>query len=336
MQLMNEHPFYDAIWEMTNKSLDQCDIPCFLAAAQIFMIHGRGAYEAWRARNAENTHLQLVARDYYPWPSRESAGKIMQFLDHHLKGNEHPKPETVGIHVRLGHGRWYWRKEKTWPVPGIQYKKWHLTAEGMLATDPGQDPATEFAYSTKAPVTGKSGVSFYSSPFEEDVEFAGHFSATLSISSSAPEADVVVTLWPVHGDGQVVPLGARGQPEPLAKGFLRASHRKTDGAKTLPERPWHTHTKADNAPLHPGEAVQIDVEIYPAAAKIRKGWKLRVDITPSEDQPDIPGYIKPDFRVMYGEVHEKGTNTILVGGGRTNYVLCPVVPPKEDYPNVIL
>ena len=336
VELMKQHPFYDAVWETTKANMDQADIPCFLAAPQIFTIHGRGAYEAWRVRNPENTHLQLVNSDYYPWPSREAAGKVLQFLDHHLKGNEHSKPEPVGIQVRLGYGKWYWRKERTWPVPGIRYTKWHLTGEGNLSMTQEQGSEMRCSYSTKAPPSGKSGISFYSSIFDEDVEFAGHFSATLSISSSASDADFVVTLWPVDREGQVVPLSTKCQPEPLAKGFLRASHRKTDPSKTLPERPWHTHTEVDNAPLSLGEVVQIDVELYPAAARIRKDWKLRVDISPSEVQPDIPGYRDPGMRATYGDLHENGTNTVHVGGGRDNYVLCPVVPVKEGYPNMVL
>ncbi|KAJ5669245.1 Alpha/Beta hydrolase protein [Penicillium macrosclerotiorum] len=330
VKLMNEHPFHDPAWLMTQKSMNHLDVPCFLAAPQIFMIHGRAAYEAWRVRSPENTHLQLIDCDYYSWPSKQAAKKILQFLDHHLKGNEYTKPEPVGIQVRVGYGKWYWRKEITWPVPGTNYIKWHLTADGKLATAQDQNSETSFAYSSKAPPKGKSGISFYSSPFDEDVDVVGHFSARLFVSSSTSDADFVVTLWAVDEKGHVVPLGSKHQPEPIAKGFLRASHRKTDEAKSLPERPWHTHTKADNAPLCPGEIVPIDVEIYPAAAKIRKGWKLRVDITPSEEQPDIEGYINPDMRITYGETHKEGTNRLHVGGKWVSYVACPVVPCKSD------
>lgn len=332
---MNEHPFYDAAWMMTEKKLNHRDIPCFLAAPQIFMIHDRAAYEAWRERSPENTHLQLIDCDYYAWPSKQAATKILQFLNHHLKGSEHPKPEPVGIQVRVGYGKWYWRKEPTWPLSETRYVRWHFMTDGKVVSDRIEEPEICFSYSSKAPTKGKSGISFYSSSFDEDVDIVGHFSARLNISSSAPDADVFVTLWPVDEQGKIVPLSSKSQPEPIAKGFLRASHRKTDPAQSLPIRPWHTHTKLDNAPLQPGEIVSIDVEIYPAAAKIRKGWRLRVDITPSEDQPDIQGYVKPDVRIAYGETHEEGTDKIDVGGCLVNYVVCPVVPCKS-YSNMDL
>lgn len=337
LSMMKAHPFYDPLWDMMNSNAGPVDVPCFLAAAQIFIIHGRGAYEAWRIHNSELTHLQLFDCNYYPWPSREAAGKILQFLDHHLKGHDNPLPERVGIQVRLSNGKWYWRKEKNWPVPGTCYTKWHLQPDGSLSTD-SQEGSLEkaFTYPARAPPSGRSGESFYSLPFETDFEFAGHFKAVLSVSSNKPDADVVVLLWAVDGKGEVARYGSKGEIEPLAKGFLRASHRQLDPSRSTPERPWHTHSQKDNAPLKAGEVVQIEVEIFPAAARIRKGWRLRVDICPSEEQPGIAGYSPLKMREWYGEGGDGGFDAIHVGGKRANYVVCPVVPVQEEgYPNLI-
>ncbi|QKX53737.1 uncharacterized protein TRUGW13939_00817 [Talaromyces rugulosus] len=333
--MMKAHPFYDALWGAMNSKLGPIDLPCFLAASQIFMIHGRGAYEAWKTRRPENTHLQLVDCDYYSWPSREASGKVLQFLDHYLKGNENPIPETVGIQIRLGNGEWYWRKEKSWPVPGTCYTKWHLRADGSLSTDEANNTEKCFSYAARVPPNGKSGESFHSPPFENDIELAGHFKAILNISSDKADADIVVMLWAVNEEGKVVPYSSKGEPEPLAKGFLRASHRQTDPLKSTPERPWHTHTQEDNAPLKIGEVVQVEVEIFPAAARIRKAWRLRVDICPSENQPDIPGYTPLEMREWYSEVNDGGLNAIHVGGSRPNYIVCPVVPLREGYRNLV-
>ncbi|KAH7146185.1 Alpha/Beta hydrolase protein [Dactylonectria macrodidyma] len=335
-QMMKDNPTYNSIWAMLDSKPDSsANIPCFIAASQIFMIHGRGAYEAWMVRQPENTHLQLVDCNYYSWASREASAKIIQFLNHYLKSEDCAAPEPVGIQMRLGNQDWYWRKEQNWPVPGTQYKKWHLTTAKELTETPPVDTAeTRFEYPARSPQQGKSGVSFHSAPFEEDVELAGHFVAVLSVCSTAPDADVAVLLWAVDEVGQVVAYGASSsKPEPVAKGFLRVSHRKTDDAKSLPWRPWHTHTAEDLAPLQGiDDVVQIDVEILPAAARIRKGWTLRVDICPSEEQPDIPGYTGPPMRLWYGDVYEgEATDAIQVGGSRANYILCPVVPKMEGY-----
>ncbi|PKX91316.1 CocE/NonD family hydrolase [Aspergillus novofumigatus IBT 16806] len=337
LSIMKDHPCYDGLWDMMKSKPGPMDVPCFLAAAQIFMVHGRGAYEAWGSRNPDNTHLQLVDCNYYPLPSREASGKILQFLDHHLKGTKYPIPERVGIQMRLGYKQWYWRKESDWPVPGTRYSKWHLRSDGTVSTEAENSPEVQFAYAARVPPSGKSGESFHSAPFEDDIEFAGHFKAVLSISANVPDADFVVMLWAVNEDGSVVPYSSKGEPEPLAKGFLRASHRQTDPLRSTPERPWHTHTREDNAPLQPNEVVQLDIEVLPAAARIRKGWSLRVDICPSEYQPNIPRYNPAKMREWYGEMHhdDGGVNAIHVGNGRPNYIVCPVVPLVEGYRNLI-
>ncbi|KAG2416094.1 hypothetical protein HFD88_007286 [Aspergillus terreus] len=339
--LMKSNPTYNHLWAMMeSKPETTVDIPCFLGASQIFMIHGRGAYEAWMARRPDNTHLQLIDSDYYSWPNREAAGKILEFLNHHLKTEGCFAPERVGIQMRLGNQKWYWRKEANWPVPGTEYIKWHLHPDGTLATTPPASgtPEKRISYPARTASAGDAGFSFQSSPMEEDVEMAGHFAATLCISSTAPDADVVVLVWAIDEHDNAVAYGAsHTEPEPLAKGFLRVSHRKTDPERSLPWRPWHTHLESDLMPLQgPEDVVEITVEILPAAARLRKGWSLRVDVCPSEDQPNIPGYEAPSMRLWYGETQSQGVlDTLHVGGGRANFLMCPVVPRSEDYPRCI-
>ncbi|KAH6615397.1 Alpha/Beta hydrolase protein [Boeremia exigua] len=336
---MQANPEYNALWKMLEADpKHSIEIPCFLAASQIFMLHGRAAYEAWMVRRPENTHLQLVDSNYFSWPSREVASKILQFLNHYLKGEHILPPERVGIQMRLGNQAWSWRKERNWPVPGTQYTKWHLTESGLSTLPPSAGFAeTRFGYQTKATPIRKSGVSFQSPQFMEDVDLAGHFTTVLSVSSTAPDADVVALLWAVDEAGLAVSYGAHSlEPEPIAKGFLRVSHRKLDTEKSTPWRPVHTHTKEDLAHLRGADDVaEIAIEMFPAACRVRKGWALRLDICPSEYQPDIPGYKPAVMRQFYGELFEgDATDGVHVGGDRNNYILCPVVPLSECYPQL--
>ncbi|KAH8645938.1 galactose-binding domain-like protein [Tricladium varicosporioides] len=321
LKLVNLQPFDNDIFRSMSMRPEEIDIPCFMAGAQIFIIHGRGAYEAFRTMPSKNKYLQLVDRDCYLWLNYEATAKIVQFLDRYLRGVDYVNLERVGIQMRLGFQKWYWRKETDFPVPGTQYTRWYLQGDGFLSSSADTGPARKF--------------DFYNSPFEEHVEFAGHFSATLNLSSSMPEAGVVVTLWAVYEKGNVVSYGAKGEPEPLAKGFLRASHRKLDLVKSRPERPWHTHREEDYAPLKKDEIVLVDVELFPATGRIWKGWRLRLDIAAAEVQPDIPGYSPLPMRLFYGEEPEEGTNTVHVGQGQASYILCPVVLLKQGYHNVM-
>ncbi|KAJ5365783.1 Alpha/Beta hydrolase protein [Penicillium concentricum] len=216
-------------------------------------------------------------------------------------------PIGVRMQMRTGEGQWYWRTEEDWPVPGTEYVKFHLAVDGR--------------------------VSFISDAFEEDVELAGHFSTTLNILSTSHDADVVILLWAVDESGNVVRFCVDPRAQPLANGFLRASHRSLDPSKSPPYRPWHTHKEAGYTPLIPGEAVEICVEISPATSCIRRGWKLRLEITPSEVQPNIPGYELRKLRSWGKESHDGATNTVHVGGDYDSFISILVIPKKYPQDN---
>lgn len=327
-RILEQSPFDSDLYQRMSSGPQDDELPCFLAGSQNFIIHGRGAYEAFRVRDPAITYLQLVDCDYYPWPSHNSSGKILQFLDKYLKRID-TDLERVAIQMRLGNKCWIWRIEDAWPVPQTTYVKWHLQGDGTLGKAPCDGAVNALSYSNKVMLNGqKSGISFHSPPMDTDVDLAGHFRATLCISSSLEDLDIVVTMWAIDEHNYAVKYSAHGKPEPICKGFLRASHRKLDPDKSLPERPYHTHREEDYSPLKPNEIVTVDIEIFPCAARVRKGWRLRLDVTPQEEQPDIPGYDPLPMRVWYGEEHGQGTNAVHVGKGLPNFVVCPVVPFK--------
>lgn len=336
IETFSKHPFFDDYWEKVQIPLESIKTPVFLGAAQMLTFHHRGPYEAWRNIGSKHKYLEIADTNYYSWPNREAVQKVLLFAEHHLKGiDTKGKLEPVGMQMRLGHGDWYWRTESSWEVPGTQYVDWHLCANGSLTRetpDTGTDVQKLSYPADIEPQSNKAGLSFTSKPFEEDVELAGHFTATLNISSSSHDADVVVSLWAIDEDGNVVRFCIGPNQEPFASGLLRASRRKTDAKKSLPWRPWHTHIEKDSAPLKDGESVELNVEICPATARIRSGWRLRVDVLPTETQPDIPGYQAPAARSWISDYHDGAVNTLHLGGNFHNFVRIPTVPLKEIGP----
>lgn len=308
----------------------------------MFFFHSRSPYEVWRKVASTDKALEIVDSNYYPWPNLESltANKLLNFAERHLKGIE-PKEnlEPVGLQMRIGYGDWYWRKETDWEVPGTKYIDWHLHADGTLSRE---NPATNGSITALSypadiePKSDKAGLSFVSEPLETDVELAGHFAATLHISSTSNDADVVVSIWAIDEKDKLVRFSIGPNLEPFATGLLRASHRKTDPRKSLPARPWHTHKEEDYAPLKEGEVVEVNVEICPSTARLRAGWRLRVDILPSEVHPDAPTFHATRPRSWIREYHDGATNTVHLGGGFQNFVRLPMVPLKEVGPiNVV-
>src|SRR5262249_3363491 len=101
--------------------------------------------------------------------------------------------------------------------------------------------------------------------------------AKLFISSSTRDADLflVVRLFDPQGREETF-FGSTDPNTPIANGWLRASHRRLDPARTLPHRPFPPPDRGE--PLTPGEVYECDVEIVPSCIVVPAGWRLALSI----------------------------------------------------------
>jgi predicted acyl esterase len=164
----------------------------------------------------------------------------------------------------------------------------------------------------------RMGASFETPPLKADTEVTGPVVLVLWVSSSTEDMDVFATLRNIGPDGKdVFEMGQQGQPVPVAKGWLRASHRETDPGLDLPWRPYHTHLRRQL--LKPAEAVRLEVEIWPTCMVFRKGHRIRLDIQPRDGVGSFP-------YTHYSADYNTGTNVIHAGGDKASYLLLPMVP----------
>ena len=62
----------------------------------------------------------------------------------------------------------------------------------------------------------------------------------------------------------------------LSHGWLKLSRRELDEARSEPFRPVLTHRASRS--ISPGEVVPVEIEILPAATRLRRGEGLRLDV----------------------------------------------------------
>jgi putative CocE/NonD family hydrolase len=276
----------------------------------------------------------------------------LRWFDYWLKGidtgimNEPP----VKLEIRTGGSpeRYAFRQENEWPLARTQWTKVHLRiasdspsdeamgAEGDLFCEPAKEEK-KLTYSasgsTKAGIasgsslstthgnTGRTGVSFETAPMPEDTEVTGPLMLNLWVSSTSEDMDIFVTLRNISPDGQdVCEVGQHGQPIPcVTKGWLRASHRKLDKAKSLPCRPYHSHD--ERWWLKPNEPVECQIEIWPTSMVFRKGHKLRLDIQPRDGMGSAP------YTHYHADYNAGAANTVYAGGDKLSWLLVPMIPP---------
>ncbi|MCP3729989.1 CocE/NonD family hydrolase [Sphingomonas sp. MG17] len=324
--------------------------------------HQLGSSEAYLTTPTPHKKIDFREDWFTRSYSAAMVAEHMAFFDHWLKGIDNgvmDKP-PVTLEVRAGYGSSYEQHEQEWPVARTEYCKYHLDlSPSDWAGDAHRNDfrrlslteaatAGEASYSAEIPVesrTGppaallpvmppsalllwKTGVSFISDPVAEDMVFAGYSKAKLWVSSSAADMDIYVTIRVIDADGEEVDyagpttMGLSVKNYPLAKGWLKASHRKIDEARTTEYTVKHTHLKADHAPLQPGEIVPVEIEIIPNVALIRAGHRIRIDIQPYD------GFGHGTRHGYDASYHDGATNMIHTGPDHPSWVQLPIVPNR--------
>ena len=188
------------------------------------------------------------------------------------------------------------------------------------------------------------GLTYMTGPLPEDTEITGPVAAKLFVSSSTRDADLFLILRVFSPDLQeIVFQGAIDPHTPIAQGWLRASHRKLDPARSLPFRPYHTHD--EEQPLSDGEVAELDIEIWPTSIVVPPGYRVALTIRGkdyvyggasggrlSNFKNELTGcgpFLHDDPQDRPPEIFA-GVTTLHFGGKTQNYILLPIIPAKEE------
>ena len=123
-------------------------------------------------------------------------------------------------------------------------------------------------------VNDKLGVVFETEPVTSPVSIQGQINARLFTSSNSGDGMLSVAVEDVAPDGTV---------SRLTGGWQVLSHRKLDESRTRYLdgkiiQPYHPFTRAAQKRLAKDEVAPIDVEVFPTAATIQPGHKLRLAV----------------------------------------------------------
>jgi uncharacterized protein len=329
---------------------DRIDVPLLTAGNWSGMgLHLRGNTEGFMRAASGSKKLRIHAgTHYHPFYSADGRRDQLRFFDYWLKGEQNGVMDEAPVKLLIrkgGQDNYEWRSEHEWPLDRTRWTPYYLSpqkvaargrepAEGLLVTaPPRRKNAVTYSATgmTKAGIASASwtstalagslprlGASFETAPFREDLEVTGPVVLTLWVSSTTEDMDIFATLRNIDGDGKDVwEVGQQQQNVPMAKGWLRASHRKLDPEQSLPWRPYHAHD--ERLWLKRNQVVRMDVEIWPTCMVFRKGHRLRLDIQPRDGVGSAP-------YTHYGADYNVGQNTVFTGGNMASHLLLPVIP----------
>ncbi|MFL6797025.1 MAG: CocE/NonD family hydrolase [Xanthobacteraceae bacterium] len=310
-------------------------------------LHLRGNTEAFVRAASPHKKLRIHAGTHvHPFYSEDGRRDQLRFFDHWLKGIENGVMEEAPVKLAIRSGRdvFEWRHEHEWPLARTRWTKLFFDLSspapeaGALVDATPQTPSARSYAATSLGSMGSTsaassqvmgggikpgmGVALETAPLPDDIEITGPLAAVLWVESSTEDMDIFLTLRNFDGAGnEVLETGQQGTPVPVAKGWLRVSHRELDPQLSLPYRPYHRHQR--RLYLSPGEIVRVEVEIWPTSMVFKKGHRIRLDVQP-RDGVGSASYMH------YHADYNAGTNTVHAGGDKPSYLLLPVIPPRSS------
>ena len=334
------HPLDDDYHRARSPVWSKIKVP-FLSAANWGGqgLHPRGNFEGFVRAASRQKWLEAHGIEHWTHFYTDYGRDLqLRFFDYFLHGRKNGWDKQPPVQLQVRHvDRFVERAEKEWPLKRTKWTKFHL--------DPTSGSLGEKAPKKKAVVRFEAmgdGVTFMTSPLQQETEIAGPSALKLFVSSSTADADVFAVLRVFTPDlKEVVFQGAIDPHTPVGQGWLRASHRALDKKLSKPYRPYHTHTRRQ--PLKPGEVVALDIEIWPTSIVVPPGYRVALTIRGkdyvyggpsggrlSNFKNELTGcgpFLHDDPRDRPPEIFAGVTS--LHFGAQRPFLLLPIIPPRK-------
>jgi uncharacterized protein len=321
-------------------AFEQIEAPLLSAANWGGMgLHTRGNFEGYLRAGSKQKWLEVHGDTHFThFYSRYGEALQKRFFGHFLKDKDTgwSKQPRVSLNIRHPRETFVLRGESEWPLARTQWTKYYLQADGLALTP--QEPA---AAATSSYETTGDGLTFRTTPMTKSLEITGPLAAKLFVSSATTDADIFLALRLFDPDGKEITfIGSNDPRVPVGLGWLRASQRMLDPARSLPYRPWHTHD--EEQPLTPGEPVELDIEIWPTSIVVPPGYHLALTVRGKDYEvdgrdialPNAPYPMKGVGPFLHIDADDRPPeifatrNTLHFAAGRQPYVLLPVIPER--------
>jgi predicted acyl esterase len=342
--LVNPYDSEEAVRKSEAK-FSKVNVPTYTGSgwyAYTYKTHLNGA-QNWFNNLSVPRKLMLAGPAHLERPFHSFHGEILKWHDHWLKRIDTGVMREPAVKYWVM-GANEWRTASDWPPPETQWTKLYLDSWERLRTDcftvssvdDNQAPDTF----VQMPLTQTKTVQklrYMTDPLPGDVLIAGPVLLNLFAAIDQDDTNWIVILKDIGPDVSVMSAreGERDihntLPErELSRGWLKASHRTIDPARSKPGRPWHPLTREKQEKVRPGEIQDYAIEIMATANLFRKGHRICVEITCLDVPTGIGGATNAEY-IPYHICSSRTTvHHIYHDALRPSHLLLPVIPQKNE------
>jgi uncharacterized protein len=337
---------YDAddIVEKTEEQFKKIKIPFYTGTgwyAYSYKLHLQGSQQWFQNVQGVPKKMLLTGPAHLERPFHDFHEEILRWYDHWLKGKDtgiqNEPPVKVWV---MGENKW--RTGNDWPLPETQWTKLYLTSWGRLRKEPFTPNARDGRFEpdtfVQMPPTQTDEIArlrYMSDPLPEDTLVIGPSALYLHAAIDQDDTNWIIVVKDVGPDVSVrtarpgeVDVPDDLHERELTRGWLKASHRAIDEARSKPWRPWHPLTRKAQQKIVPGEINEYAIEILSTANMFKAGHRICIDIT----SLDLPSGLAGAHDVEYAPYHLCSSKTVVHkiyhDTAHPSHLLMPIIPVK--------
>jgi putative CocE/NonD family hydrolase len=266
----------------------------------------------------------------FPWSNYQH--ELKAWYDWRLKGIDNGYAALPPVRYWL-RGADRWESAQDWPIPDAEPMTLYL-AKGAgtarepqaLATAPPETAAQSYLaipstsyYVAQVDDLEAQVLRFSTALFEAESEIVGPVRLDLTLSATALDTYVIARL------SDIAPDGTRTK---LSWGWLLASHRTIDQARSNPTEIVHDHSSAAAKQLIPGQPTQLSFSLNPIANLFKPGHRLELEIA---SRPELISTAAGEgFDMFFWDpVPYRSRNTLYFGGQEGSRLSLSVRPKRS-------
>jgi putative CocE/NonD family hydrolase len=320
-----DHPFDDAHWRHRSPtaSLANIELPlCIGTDYGAVGFHLFGAFELWHRTRGDKRLFIGPAEYEFPWSNYHE--EALAWYDWQLKGIDNGYADLPRVRYFLT-GANRWQSASDWPLPDSRPTRLYLTTGAQSALQPQSlqpDPPAQAGSQSWLAIQSQSFyvdeidryeaqvLAYQTAGFDTDVEIVGPVHLHLTLTATAIDAHIGARLSDVAPDGR---------RRKLAFGWLMASHRQIDPARSNPTEIVHDHRAEAAHALVAFQPTSISLSLTPISHCFRAGHRLLLEIGSRPDKLCSEAGEGYDM-FLWDPVPYKARLTVAHGGSAPSYL----------------
>lgn len=320
---------------------DKVRVPTYLGTgwyAQTYKSHFQGAQHWFRGLDVTRKFV-FTGPAQLPRPFRSLHHEIVRWYDHWLKDVDTGVTDEPAVKVYvMGANRW--TEATDWPVPETRWTPFYLDSWERLRDTPFEPDSRESTHTPDAfvqmPPTLTRSVAklrYCSEPLAQDLLVMGPISLTLFAEIDQPDTNWIVVLKDVGPDygeqtarAHEMALPTNLPEREISRGWLKASYRALDPARSKPWKPWHRLTREARQPAVPGEVTEYRIELMATANLFRRGHRICLEIMSADMPTGVGGHTHAETMPFHLCSAATTLHKVYRDVDRPSHLLLPVVP----------